>query len=54
MKIHPAVIWDIERRERERREREIEESRRLPLNLPVQPPPPQFPGNQRPIGHKPW
>jgi hypothetical protein len=54
MKIHPAVIWDIERRERERREREIEESRRLPLYLPVQPPPPQFPGNQRPIGHKSW
>ena len=36
MKIHPAVIWDIERRERERREREVEESRRLPLYLPVQ------------------
>ena len=54
MKIHPAVIWDIERRERERREREIEESRRLPLYLPVQPPAPQVPGNQRPIGHKSW
>ena len=36
VKIHPAVIWDIERRERERREREVEESRRLPLYLPVQ------------------
>jgi hypothetical protein len=53
MKIHPAVIWDIERRERERREREIEESRRLPLYLPVLPPP-QFPDNQRPIRREPW
>ena len=54
MKIHPAVIWDIERRERERREREVEESRRLPLYLPVQPPAPQVPGNQQPIRRRPW
>ena len=47
MKIHPAVIWDIERRERERREREIEESRRLPLYPPLPPPPLRAPPGSR-------
>lgn len=36
-RIHPAIIWEIERRERERRERKSEESRRLPLYVPVPP-----------------
>jgi len=38
--IHPAIIWDIERR----REREREESRRLPLYLPE--PPANWPGRE--------
>jgi hypothetical protein len=43
--IHPAIIWEIEKREREKRERENENARRIPLYVPTPREPERAPEN---------